>query len=54
MSLMMAENDTDKLLKMTAELQEVLQKKQQYENALSKLDSINMTLQELQRECKQR
>lgn len=54
MSLMMAENDTDKLLKMTAELQDVLQKKQQYENALSKLDSINMTLQELQRECKQR
>ncbi|MBR2482455.1 MAG: hypothetical protein IKB49_01025 [Alphaproteobacteria bacterium] len=54
MSLMMAENDTDKLLKMTAELQDILQKKQQYENALSKLDSINMTLQELQRECKQR
>ena len=54
MSLMMAENDTDKLLKMTAELQDVLQKKQQCENALSKLDSINMTLQELQRECKQR
>ncbi|MBQ2005365.1 MAG: hypothetical protein II219_00985 [Alphaproteobacteria bacterium] len=54
MSLMMAENDTDKLLEMTAELQDILQKKQQYENAVSKLDSINMTLQELQRECKQR
>lgn len=54
MSIMMAENDTDKLLKMTAELQDILQQKQQCENAMSKLETINQTLQELQREYNQR
>lgn len=54
MSIMMAEDDTDKLLKMTAELQDILQQKQQCENAMSKLETINQTLQELQREYNQR